>query len=96
MEPFFLVLPKFFPLDLFQNRSEVVVARTPNSDQFVNRSHGKNSIFGMPRKKGSTHLIAIHRSSFLVIGYFTAIVVGPNKENAMYQSRCFLRALKIF
>ena len=38
-----------------------------SSDQFVKRSHGKNSNIGKTRKKGSAHLLAIHSSS--LFGY---------------------------
>ena len=58
----FFTLPKFefLPWDLFKNWSEVVIILAPNADEFENGYHGRNSNFVKTRKKGSTHLVAIH------------------------------------
>ena len=57
-----LALPKFVFLqwDLFTNWSAFGVCATISFDQFVNRSHWRNSNFCKMRKKGSAHLLAIH------------------------------------
>ena len=66
----FVLLPKFqfLTLDLSTNLSEVVVYTFSTSDQFVERSHERNSNFGYNTKVCYSRAIAIHGSRYRCFG----------------------------